>query len=352
MTLIRPPPRPRKTNKCPHIGSRFNVSCTISDKPGKLLRLSVWPVASQTFTPAGTGIITDPAHNREYGEAPPSRCRCLHGHDDRGPDQSSNRSASGGDAMRPALLRQQAGLPARPPKRLRAPMCSIPASTALRSGRVPAPSKELAHVDAGRTDNLGKNRTRLKAGGNQRLFVLARAAPTARDRRDHFNRMLGHRTTPSVCTRTSDVRINLARRLSPWAYVPRTAIQSVRENGPALRANAMNLAFELLDRQPPINVDRMRVHRLGGSDGNGFMGCRARRRSSRVHLQRRREADRPHRSSRDGIASHFSYPAELGRQVFCRLRQSVPLGRYWSCAGAITTVASTADGHIKPAAEA
>ncbi|WP_310244343.1 GGDEF domain-containing protein, partial [Rhizobium rosettiformans] len=31
-------------------------------------------------------------------------------------------------------------------------------------------------------------------------------------------RMLRHRTTPSVCTRTSDVRINLARRPSPGAY--------------------------------------------------------------------------------------------------------------------------------------
>ncbi|MBU4089141.1 MAG: hypothetical protein KJ670_10525, partial [Alphaproteobacteria bacterium] len=40
----------------------------------------------------------------------------------------------------------------------------------------------------------------------------------ALDRRDDFNRMLRHRTTPSVCTRTSDVRINLARRPSPGAY--------------------------------------------------------------------------------------------------------------------------------------
>ena len=89
----------------------------------------------------------------------------------------------------------------------------------LDSAEFLAPPKELAHVDAGRTGNLGKNRTRLKAGSNQPLFVLARPAPTALDRRDHFNRMLRHRTTPSVCTRTSDVRIKLARRPSPWAYV-------------------------------------------------------------------------------------------------------------------------------------
>jgi hypothetical protein len=64
----------------------------------------------------------------------------------------------------------------------------------------------LAHMDTGRTDNLGKHRTWLKAGHNEPLFVLARPAPGgARQTRDHFSRMLGHRTTPSVRTRTSNV---------------------------------------------------------------------------------------------------------------------------------------------------
>src|SRR5690606_17069811 len=58
-----------------------------------------------------------------------------------------------------------------------------------------------------------------KAGSNEPLLLLPRPASTALDRRDHFNRMLRHMTTPSATTRTSDVRINLARRPSPGAYV-------------------------------------------------------------------------------------------------------------------------------------
>jgi hypothetical protein len=50
-----------------------------------------------------------------------------------------------------------------------------------------APPKELAHVDAGRTGNLGQNRTGLKAGCDEPLFVLARPAPTALHGRDDFN---------------------------------------------------------------------------------------------------------------------------------------------------------------------
>ena len=55
--LMRSPLRPRKTNRWPQCGSRFNVSCTISASPSKPLRMSVCPVASHTRTPAGIGII-------------------------------------------------------------------------------------------------------------------------------------------------------------------------------------------------------------------------------------------------------------------------------------------------------
>jgi hypothetical protein len=43
-------------NKWPECGSRFRVSCTISASPSNPLRMSVWPVASHTRTPDGTGI--------------------------------------------------------------------------------------------------------------------------------------------------------------------------------------------------------------------------------------------------------------------------------------------------------
>jgi zinc protease len=72
-------------------------------------------------------------------------------------------------------------------------------------------------------DTFAKRRTKLiedlglrvlETGCNEPLFILLRPAPSALDRRDHFNLMLRHRTTPSVCTRTS------ARKMaSPHAYV-------------------------------------------------------------------------------------------------------------------------------------
>ena len=54
--FTRSPRLPRKTKRCPAWGSDFSVSCTISARPGKPRRISVWPAASQTLTPAGTGI--------------------------------------------------------------------------------------------------------------------------------------------------------------------------------------------------------------------------------------------------------------------------------------------------------
>ena len=62
MIFTRSPRFPRKTKRCPACGSDLSVSCTISASPGKPRRMSVWPVASHTRTPAGTGItagITD-----------------------------------------------------------------------------------------------------------------------------------------------------------------------------------------------------------------------------------------------------------------------------------------------------
>ncbi len=57
MIFKRSPLRPRKQNRWPLFGSRFSDSCTNSDRRGKPLRISVCPVASQTRTPLGTGII-------------------------------------------------------------------------------------------------------------------------------------------------------------------------------------------------------------------------------------------------------------------------------------------------------
>lgn len=64
------------------------------------------------------------------------------------------------------------------------------------------------------------------------------------------------------------------------------------------------------------------------------------------------EADRPHRSWLDGSyslppASGFAHPADVGRQVFCSIRQSMPSSKLPRCAGLITTVRSAADGQMK-----
>ena len=45
-------------------------------------------------------------------------------------------------------------------------------------------------------------------------------------------------------------------------------------------------------------------------------------------------------------ASAIHYPAELGRQVFCGIRQSMPSSRYPSWAGVIDTLPSVADGQM------
>ena len=54
LTLIRPPP-PRKTNRCPHIGSRFGASCAISDRKEKPSLISVEPRKRR-----GYQVIDDP----------------------------------------------------------------------------------------------------------------------------------------------------------------------------------------------------------------------------------------------------------------------------------------------------
>lgn len=40
----------------PPSGSRFKTSCATSAREANPFRMSVWPVASHTFTPTGTGI--------------------------------------------------------------------------------------------------------------------------------------------------------------------------------------------------------------------------------------------------------------------------------------------------------
>jgi hypothetical protein len=48
------------------------------------------------------------------------------------------------------------------------------------------------------------------------VSLFARPTPPALHRRDDFNRMLRHRTIPSVCARISDIQRHLTRRSSPW----------------------------------------------------------------------------------------------------------------------------------------
>ena len=172
MTLIRPPPRPRKTNRCPHIGSRFSVSCTISDRPGKPLRMSVWPVASQTFTPAGTGIIAAPVRNRGCGQARPCRCRYA-----RGPTAATqlNRDIAALSAKlgcsRGRRLNER--LSKWPRTRSPAPTRFQSRSADPRSGTAPWPTEQLADMDTGRAGNLGDHRVWLKAGSDESLFIFA-----------------------------------------------------------------------------------------------------------------------------------------------------------------------------------
>jgi hypothetical protein len=57
ITFNSSPLRPRKQNSCPLSGSRRSISCTCSDRLAKPFLMSVWPVASHTRTPLGTGVM-------------------------------------------------------------------------------------------------------------------------------------------------------------------------------------------------------------------------------------------------------------------------------------------------------
>ena len=51
------PRRPRKTYRSPACGSRFRLLLDLQRQPVHAARMSVWPVAIQTRTPVGIGII-------------------------------------------------------------------------------------------------------------------------------------------------------------------------------------------------------------------------------------------------------------------------------------------------------
>ena len=55
--FTRSPLRPLKTQRSPACGSRCNDCCTCKARLFMPRRMSVWPVASHTRTPDGTGII-------------------------------------------------------------------------------------------------------------------------------------------------------------------------------------------------------------------------------------------------------------------------------------------------------
>jgi len=73
ITFNRPPRRPRKQNRCPPKGSRCKTSCTNKDRLANPLRISVCPVASQTRTPVGIGIIAAPRRPRHGAKSLPPR---------------------------------------------------------------------------------------------------------------------------------------------------------------------------------------------------------------------------------------------------------------------------------------
>ena len=91
-TFNRSPLRPRKQNSCPLSGSRRSTSCTCSDRLAKPFLMSVWPVASHTRTPLGTGIMAAStitrrpfhAHNLDSATAQSSDLFRLLRHDHRG----------------------------------------------------------------------------------------------------------------------------------------------------------------------------------------------------------------------------------------------------------------------------
>jgi hypothetical protein len=71
ITFNRSPLRPRKQNNCPLSGSRRSISCTCSDRLARPFLMSVWPVASHTRTPLGTGIMAAfQAHARSAAASP------------------------------------------------------------------------------------------------------------------------------------------------------------------------------------------------------------------------------------------------------------------------------------------
>jgi hypothetical protein len=132
----------------------------------------VWPVANQTFTPLGTGMIAAPAHNRESAQALPCRCRYPRGRV--GPTKldcyitalptrmgrGGRFRLSGGDC------RSGLGHDHRHQSRRVRPWLLDPA-------KLYPPTEQPTDMDAGRAGNLGDDRVWLKAGSDEALFVFA-----------------------------------------------------------------------------------------------------------------------------------------------------------------------------------
>ncbi len=128
----------------------------------------VSPVASQTFTPLGTGIIAARA-DRGSGRAPRYRRRSPPGPYDHRRARASSCWLSCATG-RPAAARSVA------PMELQR---SSP-ERELQEGRgddlaeLLAPPEKLAHMDAGRTRDLRNSRARLQRRGDQPLLLLTR----------------------------------------------------------------------------------------------------------------------------------------------------------------------------------
>ncbi len=167
----------------------MSVSCTCSASPGKPRRMSVWPVASQTRTPLGTGIIGGPKDREcsskgEYrrrrqpahGGHSQARSRCGyrpgHGHSELVQDTAQHCPAGLNDLgllhrrSQVAPPRQPKGTPVRPPLR------------SLHPARHPASAEQKAWLNpmpAGNRGNIGAWLRRL--GDNPPLLLFAPAPP-------------------------------------------------------------------------------------------------------------------------------------------------------------------------------
>ena len=187
ITLIKPPLQPRKTKRGPLIGSRFEVSCTI--------RTGRESLSGCPYSPSPTR----PSHRSGPGSSPLQHIRNpteRFGVDVTLDPQATASAKLDRDDTCPFARLGDRRLRWRRRRRL-----DDLYRNELRDGRrgylteFLAPAKKLAHMDTGRSRDLGNARLRHDCRGVEPFLLLARPAPTPFDRRNDLNLMLRHRTT-------------------------------------------------------------------------------------------------------------------------------------------------------------